>query len=207
MSVPHPYSDVLPGLRQQSLDRREVSQPHSNAVSHFNALQSQGKAPRETTRQPSENGNMFREGVIYSEKEIAEARKKQQMVSENEDSDNGRECSIEQVKEMVRQWMKYDDEILLLQQGIRDRRKNRDALHRKIIQFMKHNEIPHFNLNDGQLVCQERVRKESLSRVFIQKCLGKWYSGDNNKVSQMYDFLQQNRESKSVFRLKRAKKK
>ena len=52
--------------------------------------------------------------------------------------------------------MKMDDEVVLLQQTIKDRRKARDILHGKIIRFMKYHDIQQFNLNSGQLVRKEK---------------------------------------------------
>ena len=114
--------------------------------------------------------------------------------------------TLDQIKELVREWMKTDDEINYLQQAVKDRRKKRDILHEKIIMFMKHHSIPHFNLSSGQLVCHQSSRKEGLSRKFLQRCLGKWFGGNNHSVSKMYHFLEDNRESKQVFCLKRGKK-
>ena len=109
------------------------------------------------------------------------------------------------IKEMVREWMKMDDEVVLLQQAIKDRRKTRDLLHSKIVRFMKHHDIQQFNLNSGQLVRKESKRREGFSRSLIQRCLGQWFQGNNNKVSQIYDFMENSRESKTSYRLTRSK--
>lgn len=133
------------------------------------------------------------------ERKRLEARQESLQQSETEAT------TIADIKEMVREWMKMDDEVVLLQQAIKDRRKTRDLLHSKIVRFMKHHDIQQFNLNSGQLVRKESKRREGFSRSLIQRCLGQWFQGNNNKVSQIYDFMENSRESKTSYRLTRAK--
>ena len=141
--------------------------------------------------------------MIYSEQEIE--RQYQAQLDLEQKQKESSILSMDDIKDTVREWMKTDDEILLLQQGIKIRKKKREVLHSQIIDFMKHHEIPHFNLSSGQIICQESKRTESISSRFLQKCLGQWFNGDSNKASQLCDYMQSNREKKSFFRLKRAK--
>ena len=177
---------------------------------------------------------MLQEGVIYSEADIeritgkvsvektlernlkrekeerlriqkTEERKRLEARQESLQQSETEATTIADIKEMVREWMKMDDEVVLLQQAIKDRRKTRDLLHSKIVRFMKHHDIQQFNLKSGQLVRKESKRREGFSRSLIQRCLGQWFQGNNNKVSQIYDFMENSRESKTSYRLTRAK--
>ena len=169
---------------------------------------------------------MLQEGVIYSEADIEritgkvsvektlernlkrekeekrrvikeEQRKRLEARQESLQQSETEATTIADIKEMVREWMKMDDEVVLLQQVIKDRRKARDILHGKIIRFMKYHDIQQFNLNSGQLVRKENKRREGFSRHLIKRCLGQWFQGNNNKVSQIYDFMENSRESKT----------
>ena len=177
---------------------------------------------------------MLQEGVIYSEADIEritgkvsvektlernlkrekeekrrvikeEQRKRLEARQESLQQSETEATTIADIKEMVREWMKMDDEVVLLQQAIKDRRKARDILHGKIIRFMKYHDIQQFNLNSGQLVRKENKRREGFSRHLIKRCLGQWFQGNNNKVSQIYDFMENSRESKTSYKLTRSK--
>ena len=177
---------------------------------------------------------MLQEGVIYSEADIEritgkvsvektlernlkrekeekrrvikeEQRKRLEARQESLQQSETEATTIADIKEMVREWMKMDDEVVLLQQAIKDRRKARDILHGKIVRFMKYHDIQQFNLNSGQLVRKESKRREGFSRNLIKRCLGQWFQGNNNKVSQIYDFMENSRESKTSYKLTRSK--
>ena len=195
----------------------------------------QGGMGEEGTAGMGEGGmGMLQEGVIYSEADIEritgkvsvektlernlkrEKEEKRRVIKEEERKRlEARQESLQQseteattiadIKEMVREWMKMDDEVVLLQQAIKDRRKARDILHGKIVRFMKYHDIQQFNLNSGQLVRKESKRREGFSRNLIKRCLGQWFQGNNNKVSQIYDFMENSRESKTSYKLTRSK--
>jgi seryl-tRNA synthetase len=65
----------------------------------------------------------------------------------------------EQLINIIREWVKLDNDIRKLQKEISNRKKDKSKISAELINIMKANEIDCFDLNDGQLVYSKKCEK------------------------------------------------
>ena len=63
----------------------------------------------------------------------------------------------EELESIVKEWLSIDDEISKLNFALKERKKKKQELTTYIMGFMKNNEIPFFNINNGKLIMLTKV--------------------------------------------------
>ena len=116
------------------------------------------------------------------------------------------EGELNYFKEKVRRWLAYDDEIKILQNALKDRRKKKNELTPEVLEFMKTHNIEDLNTKDGKLKCSISNRKKTLTQKDIKhKLLG--YFKNENKGEKCIDYVFGNREIQEIINLRRTFKK
>ncbi len=100
----------------------------------------------------------------------------------------------EQLVNIIKDWVKVDNEIRQLQKEMLSRKKEKTTLSLQLIDVMKKNEIDCFDLKDGQLVYTKRNVKKPITKKVLLTILSKYYKGDYMKASEVNDFILHNRE-------------
>lgn len=109
-------------------------------------------------------------------------------------------------KQNVKEWMTLDDDIVTLQSAIKDRRKMKDEITPKIMDFMAKFEINDLNTKNGKLKYTKNLYTKPLNKQFLMARLSDYFK-DYNKGEKMAQFILENREKEEKFKLRRVKTK
>ena len=100
----------------------------------------------------------------------------------------------EQLVNIIKEWVKIDNDINKLQFEILSRKKEKKKMSIQLIDVMKKNEIDCFELKDGQILYCKKNIKKPISKKVLLNILNKYYNGDYIKASEVNDFILNNRE-------------
>ena len=109
-------------------------------------------------------------------------------------------------KQDVKEWLILDDDILKLQNAIKERRKKKNELTPKIINYMDKFEINDLNTNNGKLKFSKTLQTKPLNKEFLENRLGDFFK-DLTKGKKIATFLLENREKAEVVKLRRVQNK
>ena len=111
----------------------------------------------------------------------------------------------EDIVNTIKDWMKIENEMKLLQKELKDRRVRKTELTNTLVKIMKTNEIDCFDVNDGKLIYTQNKVKTSLSKKHITACLEKYFNNTENKelVEDLSNFILDNREVKVTETIRR----
>jgi len=73
------------------------------------------------------------------------------------------------ISETIKEWVKIDNEIRVLQQQQLIRKKEKKAISDSLIDVMKKNEIDCFDINDEQIIYNKKKRKKPYKKKKIKK--------------------------------------
>ena len=99
--------------------------------------------------------------------------------------------------DLIKKWIKTDNEMRTLKQEVANRKKNKDKLSSELLTIMKSKDIDSFNINSGKIEYVQRKTKKPISKKLLQTILSKYYKGDINKANELNDFILDNREETS----------
>jgi hypothetical protein len=102
--------------------------------------------------------------------------------------------SKEELKKLVREWVKIDNEIQTLQKEQILRKKEKKKISETLIDVMKQNEIDCFDLNDGQIMYNKKNVKKPITQKKLVGILSSYFNGDTSKVSEINTYILENRE-------------
>ena len=100
----------------------------------------------------------------------------------------------QQLMTVVKEWIKIDNEMRLLQKELAKRRNEKKEVSTKLSDIMRTNEIGGFDLNDGKLTYTRKSVKKPLTKKVLTDALSKYFDGDTTKATEMNDFIMENRE-------------
>jgi 5'-3' exonuclease len=100
----------------------------------------------------------------------------------------------EQLVNIIKEWVKIDNELRKLQTEILARKKEKAKMSTKLIDIMKQNEIDCFDLKDGQLLYTKKNVKKPITKKVLLNILNKYYKDDYMKACEVNDFILSNRE-------------
>ena len=99
-----------------------------------------------------------------------------------------------QTIQLVKDWVKYDNEIRTLQKEANARKKERNVLSQRLISIMKHTDTGCYELKNGVLMYTVKNVKKPITKKVLLNILEKYYKGDICKASELNEFIMNNRE-------------
>jgi hypothetical protein len=103
----------------------------------------------------------------------------------------------EQLVKIIKEWVKNDNDIRLLQREIKKRKIEKKQISDKLMEVMKSNEIDVFDINDGQIQYSKRTVKKPITKKILMDILSKYYEGDFMKANELNTFILDNREEQT----------
>jgi 5'-3' exonuclease len=100
----------------------------------------------------------------------------------------------EQLVNIIRDWVKIDNDIRKLQKETNIRKKEKTKMSSDLIEIMKQHDIECFDLKDGQLLYKKKNVKKPITKKILLDILSKYYKGDYMKATEVNDFILTNRE-------------
>ena len=103
----------------------------------------------------------------------------------------------EELVNSVKEWIKADNEIKLLQAEIKKRRMQKNKLSETLVDVMKNNEIDCFDLSEGKIMYTSNKVRAPLSKKYLLESLATYFGDDPNiDSSDVAEFVLDNREIK-----------
>ena len=131
--------------------------------------------------------------------------------NDEEESDDDTETTEEEIqffKATIKDYLKLEEEIKVLQKGISQRRKKKNNLSDVILTFLQEKDISHVNLQGNfagrQMKCNNKVSKSKLSDAEIRNVFNDFFKDDemgDNKVEQLMEIMESKKKIKEVSKL------
>jgi hypothetical protein len=102
--------------------------------------------------------------------------------------------SKEQLLNIIREWVKIDNELRTLQAEANKRKADKKKTSAKLMEIMKKNSIDVFDINDGQLCYTKRNVKKPITKKALMDILSSYYKNDLKKAEELNEFILENRE-------------
>lgn len=102
--------------------------------------------------------------------------------------------TLEQLKQTVRDWVKFDNEIRALNKEVKERTTEKKKISTRLIEVMRENKLDIFDLKDGQLMYVKKNKKKPITQKQLLTLLSTYYKDDVSKAEEMHTFLMDNRE-------------
>jgi hypothetical protein len=111
--------------------------------------------------------------------------------------------SKEKLIKTIQEWVKLDNEIRKLKKEASIRKTEQDKITKILMNTMKTNEIDEFNISNGKITYLNKTVKKPINKKNLLEILSKFYKGNNEKVSELNQFILDNREDVVVEKLVR----
>ena len=117
---------------------------------------------------------------------------------------------MEQFKTDVQKWIALDNHILKLgnkikeiQEQSKSHKENKDILTSRITNFMRENKMEEniITTSDGSIKFHETVTQGSITLKFLKTSLLQYFNNDEETATKIFDFIKNNRSSKTSFDL------
>jgi len=92
--------------------------------------------------------------------------------------------------QIIRQWMKNDRDMTALKKELAKRRAEQNVINAKLIGIMREQELP-----EADIAYVQKTQKKAISKKSIVPILTRYYKGDVAKVSELAQFIFDNRET------------
>ena len=104
----------------------------------------------------------------------------------------------EELVSSIKEWIKLEDEMKLLQNELKNRRIKKKMLSDKLVSVMKDNEIDCFDINNGKIIYSQNKVKSGLNKKHLLTCLSKYFENSNNPelANDITKFILESRETK-----------
>jgi hypothetical protein len=109
----------------------------------------------------------------------------------------------EQLVNNIKEWIKFDTEILQLKAEIKERTKKKKALTENLVTVMKTNSIDCFDINGGALVYKQNKVKKPINGKSLLLALQNYYKNDENVAEELTKYILDNREENVKETIKR----
>jgi len=117
---------------------------------------------------------------------------------------------MEEFKSDVQKWIALDNHILKLgnkikeiQEQSKSYKENKEILTNRITNFMRENKIEEniITTSDGSIKFHETVSHGSITLKFLKTALLQYFNNDEETATKVFDFIKNNRSSKTSFDL------
>ena len=102
----------------------------------------------------------------------------------------------------VKKWFEIDEEIKGLQTKIKELKQTKKGLSVDVIDNMKTKNIGVVETQNGKLVHLEKKVRESITKKYLESCLGKFINNPE-VIVDIIDYIYNSRETKIVDNIKR----
>jgi hypothetical protein len=108
----------------------------------------------------------------------------------------------------IKEWVKIDDQLKLLQQKQKELREKKCELNHEINTYIETNHLNNsiIQISDGSLKYNSSKISQPLTFRFVRECLSNCISNQES-VEQLMNYIKEHRESKINYELKRYYKK
>ena len=99
-----------------------------------------------------------------------------------------------QLINIIREWVKTDNELRTLKSEISTRKKVKDSISKELLSIMKKNDIDGVDINDGRIQYASRKTKKPITKKILLNILSTYYNGNIAMANEVNNFILNNRE-------------
>ena len=99
-----------------------------------------------------------------------------------------------QLINIIREWVKMDNEMRTLKAEISSRKKIKDSISKDLLRIMKNNQIDGVDINDGRIEYSNRKTKKPITKKMLLNILSTYYKGNTSMANEVNNFILNNRE-------------
>lgn len=100
----------------------------------------------------------------------------------------------EQLVAIIKEWVKNDNEIRVLQKQQKLRKEENKQITNKLLDVMKKNDIDCFDIKDGKVLYKKQNIKKAISKAYLIKQLSTFFEGNESKAEELKTYILENRE-------------
>ncbi len=127
-------------------------------------------------------------------------------IPDNSDVFNDNNIDFLEFKKNVNEWMTLDDDIIKLQNAIKERKIKKNELTPQIMKFMDKFKVNDLNTGNGKLKFTRSLQTKPLNKDFLTSRLSDFFK-DFSKGEKAALFILENRDKTEVMRLRRVQTK
>ena len=102
----------------------------------------------------------------------------------------------EQLVSAIKEWVKLENEISVLQRELKTRRERKRNMSGVLLNVMKTNEIDAFDITGGRLVYSRTNSKAAITKKSLLTILGDYFKDQPHMAEEIANFVHDNREQK-----------
>ena len=100
----------------------------------------------------------------------------------------------EQLISTIKEWVKYDNEIRVLQKELTARKNEKKKNSAMLMNIMKEHKIDCFDINNGQIMYNQKNVKKPITKKILFQLLSNYFKGDTLKATDINEYILSNRE-------------
>jgi len=100
----------------------------------------------------------------------------------------------EQLVNNIKEWIKFDNEIVQLKNDIKDKNNKKKELTNNLVTVMKTNEIDCFDINGGSLVYKQNKVKKQINGKTLLSALKNYYKNEPAIAEELAKHVMDSRE-------------
>jgi hypothetical protein len=101
--------------------------------------------------------------------------------------------TLDQLKHTVREYVKIDNEMKALNNELKQRRKEKGDLSKKLVEVMRQNQLDIFDIKNGQIMYVKKSIKKPVSQKHLLTILSTYYENDVSEAKRMHQYIMDNR--------------
>ena len=102
----------------------------------------------------------------------------------------------EQLVSAIKEWVKLENEISVLQRELKSRRERKKQMSGVLLNVMKSNDIDAFDITGGRLVYSRTNSKAAITKKSLLTILGDYFKDQPHMAEEIANFVHDNREQK-----------
>jgi hypothetical protein len=112
--------------------------------------------------------------------------------------DGGGELTVQQLPNLIKEWMTSEEELRTLSAEIREKRKRAKTVRDMVMRIMKSNKVGRLNISAGAVTTHTKATKAPMSKKYVVDALTTYFAGDRAKAEACAKFLDENRPLKTT---------
>lgn len=113
------------------------------------------------------------------------------------------ELSVADLKTMVREWVKIDNQIRGINRQLSEYRAEKKKMSEMLVHIMRENKLGQFDLKDGQIMYVKKNVKKPITQKQLLGILANYFQGNEEKATEMSTYIMSNREETTKESIKR----
>ena len=100
----------------------------------------------------------------------------------------------EELIQIIKLWVKTDNEIQVLKKEVKKRVNEKKEINDRLMAIMRANNIDCFDIKNGSILYDKKNVKKTISSKYLHRILGEYYKEDASRAAEVENFILSNRD-------------